>query len=335
MKIVHAYAAMQPGLLVEPFTYQLANIGKDEVDIKVEYCGLCHSDLSMLQNHWGLSTFPLVAGHEVIGTIADVGSNVPGLAVGQRVGMSWFSKSCMHCKACTGGDLNLCQQVEHAIVGRHGGFADLVRCNWQWTVPLPDTLTIASAGPLFCGGVTVFNPLVQFDVKPTDKVGVIGVGGLGHLAVQFLNKWGCEVTAFVPDTSDPQQYFDLGAHQVVNTTDPQALANEAGKYDFLLNTVNVTLDWAAFINALAAKGRFHTVGVVLEPIPAPALPMILQQRSISASPVGSPSTIKMMLDFCARHNIQPITQQFAMHDLNAALDHLHAGKAKYRIVLQA
>jgi uncharacterized zinc-type alcohol dehydrogenase-like protein len=189
------------------------------------------------------------------------------------------------------------------------------------------------AGPLFCGGITVFNPIVQCGVKPTDRVGVIGIGGLGHFALQFLNKWGCEVTAFSSTDAKADEARRMGAHNVVNSRDPQALKKLARQFDFIISTVNVDLDWGSYIDALGPKGRLHLVGAVVEPIPVGSFSLLGQQRSISGSPVGSPATIAQMLGFCARHGIAPITERFPMSQVNEALEHLRQGKARYRVVL--
>ena len=335
MKIVHAYAAKSANSDLEPFEYTLPEIGPEQVDIQVEYCGICHSDLSMLRNEWGMSTYPLVPGHEVVGRVEEVGSMVKNLKVGDRVGLGWFSGSCMTCPQCLGGDQNLCSQGEGTIVGRHGGFADRVRTHWVWATPLPDALPANSAGPLFCGGITVFNPILEFDVRPTDRVGVIGIGGLGHLALQFLNKWGCEVTAFSSNPEKSSELKALGAHRIVNSRDSEALKAEAGCYNFILSTVAVPLEWSDYINALAPRGRLHTVGAVLEPMPVAAFPLIMAQRSISGSPLGSPSTTAKMLEFCARHTIAPTIQEFPLAKVNEAIDLLENGSPRYRIVLKA
>lgn len=333
MTMVHAYAVSEKSKQLSPFDYTLGEIGSDQVDIKVESCGVCHSDLGMIDNEWGFSSYPMVPGHEVIGTITAMGEHVKNLKIGQRVGLGWFSGSCMHCHYCLSGDHNFCSTGEQTIVGRHGGFADLVRCNSEWAIALPDSLDAKNAGPLFCGGITVFNPIVQFDVKPTQRVGVIGIGGLGHMALQFLNKWGCEVTAFSSTAGKEAEAKRMGAHYVVNSKDSKVMQTLVGRFDFILNTANANLDWPSYINALAPRGRLHTVGIVPTPIPAETFPLILGQRSISGSPLGSPATIEDMLQFCARHNIQPWTEHFAMKDVNKALEHLRAGKARYRIIL--
>jgi uncharacterized zinc-type alcohol dehydrogenase-like protein len=195
----------------------------------------------MLRNEWGFSSYPLVPGHEVVGRVEAVGSMVKNLVAGDRVGLGWFSESCMTCPQCMGGDHNLCATGEGTIVGRHGGFADLVRSHWAWATKLPEALSSVSAGPLFCGGITVFSPIVEFGVRPTDRVGVIGIGGLGHLAVQFLNKWGCEVTAFTSSTDKTEELKKLGAHRVVNSRDAEAMKSEANRFDFIISTVAVPM----------------------------------------------------------------------------------------------
>jgi alcohol/geraniol dehydrogenase (NADP+) len=333
MPVIQAYAATQPKGQLAPFEYELGPLRSDDVEIAVSYCGLCHSDLSMIDSEWGPTQYPLVPGHEVIGSVAAVGSNVKTLKVGQRVGLGWFSGSCMHCQRCMNGDHNLCATAEQTIWGRHGGFADRVRCKEEWATPLPDGIDPASAGPLFCGGITVFNPIVQFDVRPTHRVGVVGIGGLGHLALQFLNRWGCEVTAFSSSPGKVSEAKRLGAHYVVNSRDDASMAKLAGHYDFILVTVNVPLNWSAYINTLAPKGRIHFVGAVMEPIPVAAMPMIMGQKSLSGSPLGSPATTATMLEFCSRHAIAPVTEQFPMAKVNDAIAHLRAGKARYRVVL--
>jgi uncharacterized zinc-type alcohol dehydrogenase-like protein len=331
---IKAYAALEKGRPLQPFEYEPGPLGAEQVEIKVEYCGICHSDLSMLDNEWGLSAYPLIAGHEVIGTVAATGPQAKRVKVGDRVGLGWNSGSCLCCPQCLAGDNNLCASGEGTIVGRPGGFAERVRCNWVWAAPIPAGVSPRSAGPLLCGGITVFNPIVQFGVRPTQRVGVIGIGGLGHMALQFLNKWGCEVTAFTSSDGKRDEAKKMGAHHTVNSKDSAALKQIAGSLDFILVTVNVTLDWAALIAALAPRGRLHFVGAVLEPVPVAAFGLLVGQKSVSGSPSGSPSTVDQMLAFCDRHQIAPVIEEFPLSQINAALDHLRAGKARYRVVLR-
>lgn len=332
---IRSFAALEKGAPLKPFEFDPGPLGPEQVEIAVTHCGVCHSDISMLDNEWGMTGYPLVPGHEAVGKISAAGLQVKGLKVGQRVGLGWFSGSCMSCKQCMSGDNHLCSSAEQTIVSRHGGFADRVRAHWAWATPLPEKLDSAKVGPLFCGGATVFNPIVAFGVKPTDRVGVIGIGGLGHLALQFLNKWGCDVHAFTSSDSKRDEAMRLGARHVINSRDSAAMDRFKGSLDFIISTVNVALDWAAIIETLAPKGRLHLVGAVLEPIPVAAFSLIMGQKSISGSPVGSPSIAATMLDFCARHDIAPVTEHFPMSRVNDALDHLRSGKARYRIVLES
>ena len=335
MRSINAFAANSEKNPFQAFEYTLPDIGPDQVDIKVKYCGVCHSDLSMLDNEWGITSYPFVPGHEVVGAIVDKGEHVQGLEIGDEVGLGWFSENCMHCNQCLSGNHNLCPQPEQTIVEQYGGFADYVRCHWVWASPIPKGLELAKLGPMFCGGITVFNPIIQANVQPTDRVGVIGVGGLGHLAIQFLNKWGCEVTAFTSSSDKADGAKQLGAHHIANTRDEGELEKIAGTINFIINTTNANLNWDAYLNALAPKGTLYTVGVVPDPIPVPAFPIILGQKSVSGSPLGSPATINQMLEFSARHSILPVTEEFAMNDVNDAFEHLKAGKARYRIVLRS
>jgi len=331
---IHAYAAREPGGALQPFEYDPGPLGEEEVEVAVEYCGICHSDLSMLENEWGMTQYPFVPGHEAVGAIAAVGNNVTTLKVGQRVGLGWFSRSCLACEWCMSGDHNLCLRVEGTIVGRHGAFADKVRAHYSWAIPLPETLDPAKAGPLFCGGITVFNPIVQLNIQPTDRVGVIGIGGLGHLALRFLHAWGCDVTAFSSSPDKEAEARELGANHFVNSRDPEALKAVANSFDLILCTANADLDWGTYIVALRPKGRLHFVGAVPNPISSPVFPLMLGQKSLSASPVGSPATIAKMLEFAARHDIEPITETFSFNQIDEAMEKLRSGKPRYRLVLQ-
>ena len=214
MSTIEAYAAHKPGGSFEPFEYEAGSLGPDDIEIKVDSCGICHSDLSMLDNEWQLTEYPFVGGHEVIGRVAAAGDHVPDLHEGDLVGLGWTSRSCMHCDRCIAGDHNLCSSAQGTITHQHGGFADKVRCHWGWATKIPDGVDAASAGPLLCGGLTVFNPLVQLDLSPTARVGIVGIGGLGHMALQFCNAWGCEVTAISRSRSKESEARKLGAARV-------------------------------------------------------------------------------------------------------------------------
>lgn len=334
MPNINAYAATEAKGFLKPFSYDPGALHPEDVEIKVEYCGLCHSDLSMLDNDWGMSKFPFVPGHEVTGTITELGSEAKGLKVGQKVGLGWWSHSCLSCHQCLGGDHHLCSTVEATIVGRHGGFADRVRAQWTWVRPIPEGLDMAKAGPLLCGGITVFAPLLINDISPTAKVGVIGIGGLGHMALQFANKWGCEVHAFTTSDSKIEEAKKLGAHFVHNTKQDGVLKKLNRSLDMIISTINAPMDVAALLDTLAPKGRLHNVGAVLKPLEVPAFSLILGQKAVSGSPTGSPLATDEMLEFSARHNVAPITEMYPMSKANDAIERLRSGKARYRIVLK-
>lgn len=334
MTTVNAYAATEANGQLKPFQYQLDGLGGEEVAIKVHYCGMCHSDLSMLKNEWGMTQYPFVPGHEIVGEIIELGNEVKNLNIGDLVGLGWFSASCMFCDQCMDGSHHLCNTAEQTIVGRHGGFADYVRCHWSWATLLPKGIDLSKAGPLLCGGITVFNPIVLSGVKPTDKVGVIGIGGLGHMALKFLRNWGCEVVAFSSNPDKKEQILSMGAHQVINSRDPKELEQIAGSLNFILNTTNVTLDWNSYLTTLAPKGKLHSVGAVLEPMAIPAFSLIGGEKSVGGSPLGSPALTRTMLEFCVRHDIYPTVEEFPMEQVNEAVKHMEEGKARFRIVLK-
>lgn len=333
--MIKAWGAKGPKQKLERYEYDLGPIGAGEVEIEVENCGICHSDLSIINNDWAITTYPAVPGHEVIGRVVAMGPQAKGVEMGQAVGVGWGAASCMHCHQCLSGDQNLCAQNVPTIVGHYGGFADRLRVQWPWAIPLPQGLNAANTGPLLCGGTTVFAPLHVFGIKPTDRVGVVGIGGLGHLALKFANAWGCEVTAFTSTDGKANEAKSFGAHHVVNSRKEGDLRKVAGSLDLLLVTVNVPLAWTAMIGTLRPKGRMHIVGAVLEPIPVNSMDVIMTRRSISGSPNGSPVTMATMLEFAARHDISPQTEHFPMDQVNEALAHLEAAKARYRIVLDA
>ena len=333
MSTIHGYAASDAKGILKPFEFDLGELRPDEVEIQVTHCGVSHSDLSLLDNAGGISQYPFVPGHEAVGTVVALGDEAKGLKIGQRVGIGWSASSCLSCHECLSGDHHLCAHKQETIVGRYGGFADRLRAQWTWVRPLPDALDLAKTGPLLCGGVTVFAPFLKHKNSPTARLGVIGIGGLGHMALQFANKWGCEVHAFTTSDSKEEEARKLGAHDVHNTKREGVFQKLEGSLDLMISTINAPLDIPGVLGALAPNGRLHVVGAILEPMPVPAFALISGQKSLSGSPTGSPTTISTMLEFSARHAIAPITETFPMSQVNEALEHLRTGKARYRIVL--
>ena len=332
MSKIKAYAAHQAHGPLSPYKYEAGPLGADQVNIAVKWCGICHSDLAMINNDWGMTAYPIVPGHEVVGQVVAIGQRVTTLHVGQTVGLGWFSGSCSVCRPCLGGDQNLCVAAEQTIVGRPGGFAQRVRAGHVGHSAARGHRPL-EGGPVFCGGITVFNPLVQFDVRATHRVGVVGIGGLGHMALMFLKHWGCEVVAFT-SPAKMDEALQLGAGRSVSSRDKSTFAELRGSFDFILVTATASLDWAAYVELLAPKGRLHFVGAVPEPISLAAFPLIGGQKSVSGSPLGSPLNTVRMLDFIARHGISPLTETFPMSQVNEAIEHLEGGKARYRVVLE-
>jgi uncharacterized zinc-type alcohol dehydrogenase-like protein len=331
--MINAYAAFEPKGELKPYQYDPGDLASSEIEIEVSFCGICHSDLSMIDSEWGRTRYPIVAGHEVVGVVSKLGDSVTDFSIGDNVGLGWHSDYCDSCSYCSNGDHNLCGQSRPTIIGRHGGFADKVRASASSVIKIPNGMDLASAGPLFCGGITVYNPLVQYNIKPTDKVAVIGIGGLGHLALQFLNAWGCEVTAFTSTSSKRDEAIEMGAHHTIDSTNSEALKAATKSFDLIISTVNATLDWNGYLGTLSPKGRLHFVGIVAEPLKIGVGSLMRKQLSVSSSPIGSPATIAQMLDFAKLHNIKPVTETFAFSQVNQAIDHLRNGNARYRVVL--
>ena len=330
---IQAYAAHEPSGKLESFQYELGALKPDEVELDIEYCGICHSDLSMLKNEWGLTRYPFVPGHEIIGKVAAMGNMVNHLKVGQYVGLGWRARSCLVCDQCLSGHHNRCLKGEDVIIGRHGGYAGKVRCQAIFAFPLPNNIDIKNAGPLFCGRITVFNPIIHNNIKPTDHVAVVGIGGLGHIAIKFLNAWGCEVTAISTNPEKEKEAQEFGADHFINSKISDALKPYTNNFDMVLVTANVDLDWDKYIGTLRPGGKLHIVGATPQ-VKATVFPLILGEKSIGASPGGGPADILKMLDFCSRHGIEPIIEEFPLSRVNEAMARLESGKARYRIVLQ-
>jgi uncharacterized zinc-type alcohol dehydrogenase-like protein len=203
MAKIKAWAALRPKERLVPYEFDPGPLRAEEVEVEVEHCGLCHSDVSNINNDWGLSQYPLIPGHEVVGKIVALGEHTKGREIGQRVGIGWNSESDGHCRQCLSGNHHLCPKFVPTIIGHAGGFSNRIRAQWEWVLPLPEELDSSAAGPLLCGGITVFAPLVLNNIKPNDSVGIVGIGGLGHMAIKFAKAWGCEVIAFTHSISKP------------------------------------------------------------------------------------------------------------------------------------
>ena len=331
---IKAYAAKGPKQPLEPFEYEPGPLAPHEVEVKVSHCGICHSDLAMIDNDWGFSAYPLVPGHEAVGTVSAIGSDVEGVEVGRRVGVGWHCGSCGHCEWCGRGLESLCAQERATIVHHHGAWADSVRCDWKFAVPIPEAIESNVAGPLMCAGSTVFTPMARFGVKPTMKTAVVGVGGLGHLAVQFLAAFGCEVTAISSSHSKDEEARQMGASRFIATKGTDELKKAANAFDFIICTVGAELPWGEYVAALRPQGQLVLVGVPDTDLKIPPFPL-LAEKSVRGGSCGGPADTALMLDFAARSGVRPVVESFPMADVNKALDHVRADKARYRVVLEA
>jgi len=333
MSQIQGLAAHAAGAELLAFKYEPGKIGPMEVEIGITHCGICHSDLHLIANDWGMSQYPFIPGHEVVGTVTALGAEVKSLTLGQRVGLGWQSNSCGICEWCVKGMENLCLEAECTCVHRHGGYADKVRANARFVIPVPEGIESEHAAPLLCGGVTVYNPLRSHGINPSSRVGIVGIGGLGHIAIQFARVFGAEVTAFSTSASKEEEARTLGAHHFVNSRETKAMKEVAGTMDFILNTANADQDWNNYIQALRPTGTLCFVGVPPSPLSAHIFPLIAGQRSITGSPIGSPAQLREMLDVAARHGVKAMTESFPMAKANEAIEKVKKNKVRYRAVL--
>ena len=331
--MVKAYAALNAGEDLKPYEYESKTLEQNEIRIKVHSCGICHSDISAIDNSWDKSKYPMIAGHEIIGEVIEIASNSSMHKIGDTVGLGWHSGYCNNCDYCDVGDHNFCSNTKKTVFSQFGGFAEEVVAEEESVIPIPLKLNLEDAGPLLCGGITVFTPIVEFGINEKHKVGVIGIGGLGHLAIQFYKALGCHVTAFTNSQDKNDFIKKMGADDVVSSTDQVTLKNLGAKFDLLISTVNVSLDWNLYLNIIKPRGRLHFVGAVLEPIKSSVFSLMAGRRSISGSPVGSPKNIKKMLNFCVEHNIKPIVEHFKFSDINKAIEKVRSNEVRFRAVL--
>jgi uncharacterized zinc-type alcohol dehydrogenase-like protein len=302
-----------------------------DVDVEVVSCSVCHSDVHLLDGDWGDIARPLVPGHEIVGRVVRTGEQA-GLAVGTMVGIGWQAGSCGACTACrterehlcTGGKVRTC-------VGRQGGFATRVRADARFCFELPRGIDLHTAAPLLCAGLTVFSPLERLGVKAGTRVGVVGVGGLGHLAVKFARALGAEVVAFDPDATKRELVLSLGASELVDARGPLPPA----AVDLLLVTTHASLVWTEWMRVLDLEGTLCLVGVPGAPLTVSADPLMDEQKKITGSVIGSPATMRRMLALAAKSGISPIVERLPFDTANAnlAISRVREGAARMRVVL--
>ena len=333
MSEIHGLAVHAAGAHLLRYKYDPGELKADEVEVKISHCGICHSDVHLIDNDWGMSKYPFIPGHEIVGTVTAVGPLVKALKVDDRVGIGWQANSCGVCEWCRRGEEHLCAKSQPTCIGRNGGYADAVRVNWRFAIPVPAALESENVAPLLCGGITVYNPLRNHGVRPSYRVGIIGIGGLGHIGLQFAKAFGADLTAFSTSKDKESEARALGAHHFVNTRETAAIKKLAGKFDFLLSTVNADQDWMGYINALRPKGQLCVVGVPPSAIALQAFALVGGQRAVAGSPTGSPSDLAEMLDVAVRHGVKAITDRYTMDKANEAVARVKKNQVRYRAVL--
>jgi uncharacterized zinc-type alcohol dehydrogenase-like protein len=333
MATIQGYAVYAAGAELIPLKYEPGDLRPQDVEVRVSHCGICHSDVHLIDNDWSMSQYPFIPGHEIIGAVSAVGSLVKHLAVGDRVGIGWQADSCGQCEWCRKGEENLCAQLQPTCVHRHGGYAEAVRVNAHFAVKIPEALNSETAAPLLCGGITVYNPMRTLGVNPSSRVGVIGIGGLGHLALQFAKAFGAEVTAFSSSAAKEAEALAFGAHRFVNSRESKGVKALENTFDLILSTINADQDWNAYISALRPHGTLCFLGVPPKPVALPVFPLVNAAKGMCGSNTGSPSRMTEMLDVAARHNIGAETEHFKMSDATQAVKKVRKSQVRYRAVL--
>jgi len=332
---VNALAAYGPQEPLRPFQYETSPLMGHDVLIKVETCGICHSDIHCMDNDWEMTTYPMVPGHEAIGSVVEVGPLVSHLKLGDRVGVGWQSGACLHCLDCLRGNQQMCEVDNRAtILQQYGGFGDYMTVDSRFAFPIPDGLSSEAAGPLLCGGITVFSGLRHAGMQGGQEIGVLGIGGLGHLAVQFAAKLGNRVTVFTSSPDKAEFAASLGAHEAVIIGKDGSLPEKPSRrLNILLDTVAAPKDYNAYLNFLDSDGVYNLVGVPTDAVALSVFAFQDKRRRIMGSPIGSPAEIREMLSLCAERKITPLIETFPFERANDALQRVRDNKVRYRAVL--
>jgi uncharacterized zinc-type alcohol dehydrogenase-like protein len=343
MSEIKAYGAQSADSGVHPMSIQRRAPRPDDVAIKIDYCGVCHTDIHFAENDWGRTLYPVVPGHEIIGRVTAVGDDVSGFKVGDVVGVGCMVDSCRHCDACEDGLEQYCLEGMTGTYNgrdRHdksvtfGGYSESVVVSERFVVRVPEKLDPAAAAPILCAGITTYSPLRHYGVKAGDKVGVVGMGGLGHMGVKFAKALGAEVTLFTRSESKVGEAKKQGADHVVVSTDADQMAAMTGKLDFILDTVPVRHDLNPYLNALTYDGKHILVGLLdtVEP-PVHAGALIGKRRTLAGSLIGGMPETQEVLDFCAEHDISCDVEMLDIHNINEAYQRMKDGDVKYRFVI--
>ncbi|MEH0154087.1 NAD(P)-dependent alcohol dehydrogenase [Limibacter armeniacum] len=341
-KVIRAYAAQEQGATPAPWQYEPRQPRPDDVSIEILYCGVCHSDIHFVDNDWNMTVYPVVPGHEIVGRVKAVGSEVSKYKVGDMVGVGCLVDSCRQCSSCNEGLEQYCAQGVWTYNGvdrfdgkmTYGGYSEHIIVSERFVVHLPDGLDPAAAAPILCAGITTYSPLKYVGVKPGDKVGVVGMGGLGHMGIKFAKAMGAEVTLFTRSESKIEEGRRNGAdHFVISTVEDQ-MNQAAGSLDYILDTVPVEHDLNPYVACLKVNGTYILVGQLtpLNP-PIEAIQLVLGRRSILGSAIGGMPETQEVLDFCAEHGISCDVEMLDIHKIGEAYERMKRGDVRYRFVI--
>lgn len=338
------YAALKAKDSLTPFSFERRDPKDHDVVIDIKFCGICHSDIHMVRDEWGFGpSFPLVPGHEITGVVQAVGPKVTKYKIGDRVGVGCMVDSCRECAHCKEDLENYCIQGSTGTYGgmerdgsgpTQGGYSNVIVVNEDFVLTIPDNLPLDKAAPLLCAGITTYSPLKHWKAGPGKKVGVLGMGGLGHMAVQIANAMGAEVTVLSHSDRKREDAIRLGAHDFLITKDPEMLAKNALSFDLIINTVSsADLDMAGFFNLLKLEGTLVSVGAPDKPLSIHPFPLIMMRRNYAGSLIGSIKETQEMLDFCGRHNITSEIELISPDKVNEAYERVIKSDVRYRFVL--
>jgi len=329
---VLGYAAKAVGQPLEAFEYAPPELGEYDVRVSVILCGVCHTDIHAVDNYYGITTYPFVPGHEIVGYVSAVGPAVSGLKEGDRVGIGWQGRSCMQCEWCLKGEEQLCMDiVPSGVWVPYGGFSSSVVADGRFAYPLPAGMPSQVAAVLMCAGITVYSPLRMYVAEPTQKVAIVGVGGLGHLAIQFAHALGCEVTAISSSPEKKEQALAFGADRFIDSNDQASLRQVDYGFDLLMCTASGGIDWEALLMTLKKKGRLVLLG--FPDVALNSTDLVAHQLSITGSFLGNRATMREMLAFAQDQGIAPEVELMPMSQANEAIQRVKENKARYRIVL--
>ena len=343
MLTVNAYAAPSADAPLEPTTITRREVGPNDVLIEIAYAGICHSDIHTVNGDWGPQPYPLVPGHEIVGTVAEIGPEVTGHAVGDRVGVGCMVNSCGQCTNCRNGDEQYCAEGMVPTYGgadrdgtiTQGGYSTHVVVDAGFVLSVPESLDFAAAAPLLCAGITTYSPLRRWGAGPGRKVAVVGLGGLGHLAVKIAAAMGAEVTVLSQSLKKKEDGLRLGAEHYYATSDPATFEQLAGSFDLVLNTVSAVIDVDAYLSLLTVDGALVNVGAPAEPLSLNVFSLIGGRRAYAGSMIGGIAETQEMLDFCAEHGIVPETELISADRVNEAYERVLASDVRYRFVIDA